>query len=71
MIASTQGSGGNASLKLYFLAAIDDRDQAVEALKVRNNLFDAVITVAGEASPDYVEWLRVRPGDIVCVRGVS
>jgi hypothetical protein len=71
MIASTQGLGGSAPLKQYFLVAIDDRDEAIESLKVRNRLFDAVITVAGEASPDFAEWLHVQAGDIVCVLAVS
>jgi hypothetical protein len=29
------------------------------------------MTVVGEASPDYVEWLDVKDGDIFCVAAVS
>ena len=58
-------------MKEYFLVAIADRDEAVKALRERRQLLDVQITVAGQASHAYLEWLDVRPGEILCVMAVS
>jgi hypothetical protein len=58
-------------MKEYFLVAIADRDEAVKALRVRRQLLDVQITVAGQATDEYLEWLDVRPGEIFCVMAVS
>ena len=55
----------------YFLVAIADRDEAVKALRERRQLLDVQITVAGQATDEYLEWLDVRPGEIFCVMAVS
>jgi hypothetical protein len=58
-------------MKEYFLVAIADRDEAVKALRVRRQLLGVQITVAGQATDEYLEWLDVRPGEILCVMAVS
>ena len=58
-------------MKEYFLVAIADRDEAVKALRERRQLLDVQITVAGQATDEYLEWLDVRPGEIFCVMAVS
>ena len=58
-------------MKEYFLVAIADRDEAVKALRERRQLLDVQITVAGQATDEYLEWLDVRPGEIFCVMVVS
>ena len=57
-------------MKEYFLVAIADRDEAVKALRVRRQLLDVQITVAGQATDEYLEWLDVRPGEILCITSV-
>jgi hypothetical protein len=58
-------------MKEYFLVAIADRDEAVKALRELRQLLDVQITVAGQATDEYLEWLDVRPGEIFCVMAVS
>jgi hypothetical protein len=60
-----------APMKEYFLVAIADRDEAVKALRERRQLLDVQITVPGQATDEYLEWLDVRPGEIFCVMAVS
>jgi hypothetical protein len=42
----------------------------VEALRLRRNLLNDELKVAGEASPDFVEWLDLKGGEILCVLAV-
>ena len=58
-------------MKEYFLVASADRDEAVKAPRERRQLLDVQITVAGQATDEYLEWLDVRPGEIFCVMVVS
>ena len=58
-------------MKEYFLVVIADRDEAVKALRDRRQLLDVQITVAGQATDEYLEWLDVRPGEIFSVMAVS
>jgi hypothetical protein len=46
---------------------LSDQFAAMSALRKRPTLRDADLTVVGEASPDDVEWLDVKDGDIFCV----
>jgi hypothetical protein len=71
VIASTERAGGGPPMKEYFLVAIADRDEAVRALRERKKLLDAKLTVDGEASADYLDWLDVRGGEILSVIAVS
>jgi hypothetical protein len=57
---------GGPPLKQYFLVAMSDQ-YALSALRKRPTLRDADLTVVGEASPDDVEWLAVKDGEIFCV----
>jgi hypothetical protein len=58
---------GGPPLKQYFLVAMSDQYAALSALRKRPTLRDADLTVVGEASPDDVEWLAVKDGEIFCV----
>jgi hypothetical protein len=71
IITATKRLGGGPPIKEYFLVAIADRDEAVKALRERRQLLDVQITVAGQATDEYLEWLDVRPGEIFCVMAVS
>jgi hypothetical protein len=73
IVASTERMGGGGPpLQEYFLVAIADRDAALRALRYRRPDVEASnMTVAGEASPDSVEWLALKDGDIFCVAAVS
>ena len=68
---ATKRLGGGPPMKEYFLVAIADRNRAVKALRERRQLLDVQITVAGQATDEYLEWLDVRPGEIFCVMAVS
>jgi hypothetical protein len=71
IISATERLGGGPPMKEHFLVAIADRDTAVKALRERKKLLDADLTVAGEATADLLEWLDVKPGQILCVLAVS
>ena len=47
--------------------AIPDRVRAVEALRSRKNLLDATLTVDGEASPEYLDQLDGKDGQILSI----
>ena len=59
--------GGGPPLKKCFLVAMSHQFAAMSALRKRPTLRDADLTVVGEASPDDVEWLDVKDGEIFCV----
>jgi hypothetical protein len=64
--------GGGTPLKEYFLVAIADRDAALAALRYRRPDIEAsTLLIVGEATPDHVEWLGLKDGDIFCVQAVS
>jgi hypothetical protein len=73
IIASTKRMGGDGPpLKEYFLVAIADQDAALAALRYRRPDVEASeIAIVGEASPDSVEWLDLKVGQILCVSAVS
>jgi len=55
--------GGGPPRKHYYLVAMSDQSAALSALRMR----DVDLTVVGEASPNDVEWLDVKDGEIFCV----
>ena len=71
IISATKRLGGGPPLKEYFLVAISDKTEALAALRDRKNLADAELVVSGEATADYLAWLDVRGGEILCVLAVS
>jgi hypothetical protein len=70
IIADVQ-RGDGPPLKEYYLVAIPDRYAAIEALRIRKDLQDAELTVSGEAPPDFVDWLDVKPWQILCIMVVQ
>jgi hypothetical protein len=54
-------------LKEWYAVAIPDRVRAVEALRSRKNLLDATLPVDGEASPEYLDQLDVKDGQILSI----
>ena len=72
IIVSTERIGGGPPLKEYFLVAIPDQVAALIALRQRRpNLIGANFDVLGEASPEFVEWLDVKDGQILGILAVS
>jgi hypothetical protein len=49
-------------LKRYFLVAITDQEEAVEALRIRRKLPEADVVMVGEATTSFLEWAGA--GDI-------
>jgi hypothetical protein len=72
IISSTERMGGGGPpLKEYFLVAIGDQANALSSLKhKRPDIELSKLSVVGEANADYVEWLNVRDGDIVCLQAL-
>ncbi len=58
---------GGPPQQQYFLVAMSDQFAALSALRKRPTLRNADLTVVGEASPDDVELLDVKDGEIFCV----
>jgi hypothetical protein len=46
---------------------MSDKFAASSALRKRPGLRNTVLTVVGEASPNDVEWLDLKDGEIFCV----
>jgi len=60
---------GLPPVKEHYLVAIADREESIAELGDREKLTDAQITVAGEAGPDWLDWLQVGTGEILFIRG--
>jgi hypothetical protein len=58
---------GGPPRKQYYLVAMSDQSAALSALRKRPGLRDVDLTVVGEASPNDVEWLDLKDGEIFCV----
>ena len=58
---------GGPPRKECFLVAMPDQFAAMSTLRKRPTLRDADLTVVGEASPNDVEWLDAKDGEIYCV----
>ena len=67
IIAHRKQEGTNTPLKEWYAVAIPDRVEAIEALRLRKNLFDATLAVDSEASPEYLDQLDVRDGQILSI----
>ena len=67
IIAHRKQEGTGAPLKEWYAVAIPDRVEAVESLRSRKNLLDATLTVDSEASPEYLDQLDVKDGQILSV----
>ena len=62
-----RGGPGGPPRKHYYLVAMSDQSAALSALRKRPGLRDVELTVIGEASPNDVEWLDLKDGEIFCV----
>ena len=62
-----RGGPGGPPRKHYYLVAMSDQFAAMSALRKRPGLRDVDLTVVGEASPNDVEWLDLKDGEIFCV----
>ena len=67
IIAHRNQEGTGALLKEWYAVAIPDRAGALEALRLRKNLHDATLTVDSEASPEYLDQLDVKDGEILSI----
>jgi len=67
IIAHREQHDTGAPLKEWYAVAIPDRVRAVEALRLRKNLLDATLTVESEASPEYLDQLDVKDGQILSI----
>jgi hypothetical protein len=67
LIAYITPMGSGVPLRVHFLVAIDDRDQAIKALWIHRGLGDALIENRGEASQLLTGWIEVEDGPILSV----
>jgi hypothetical protein len=70
IVASTKGLGGRAR-EQFFLVAIPDRELALDAIHARRNMSDCELTVVGEATPNNLNNLRVKSGEIFTIWGIA
>jgi hypothetical protein len=67
-VTTSSGSGG-AAIHEYFDAAIDDKDRAVEAVRIAAKVPDGTpIEVVGELSPVDIGKAGLQPGALLSVR---
>jgi hypothetical protein len=67
IIARRKQEVTGAPLKEWYAVAIPDRARAVETLRSRKDLLDATLTIDGEASPEYLDQLDVKDGEILSI----
>ena len=67
IVVSIAYPDGRPPVKEYYIVAIADREQAIAELRDRERLTDAHTAIAGHAGPDWLEWLDVRPGEILFI----
>lgn len=66
VIVSTERMGGGPPLKEYFLVARHDQVAALIALRqLRPDLIGGDFNVVGTTSPQFVEWLDIKDGQIL------
>jgi hypothetical protein len=58
-------------LKRYFLVAIPDQIQAVDALRIRRKLPEADMVVVGEATTSFLEWAGEKDIEEAQIREIS
>jgi hypothetical protein len=74
IIAETRQTGAQSNVapfREYFVVAIANLDQAVESLRMRKNLFDAKLSVVGEATVAFIDELDITDGQIISVGAYS
>jgi len=67
IIAHRKQEGTGAPLEEWYAVTIPDRVRAVETLRLRKNLLDATLTIDSEASPEYLDQLDVKDGQILSI----
>ena len=67
IVAHRKQEGTGAPLKEWYAVAMPDQVRAVETLRLRKNLLDATLTVDSEASPEYLDQLDVKDGQILSI----
>ncbi len=72
VISSTERMGGGGPpLREFFLVAISDQANALRTPRYkRPDIERSALSIVGEADSNYVEWLGVKDGDIVCLQAV-
>jgi hypothetical protein len=73
IVVVTKRTGGQkmTPLKEFYLVGVGDNPQdALKALHEKEGLDDAELQLIGEAPPNVVEWLDMKPGEILCVMAV-
>jgi hypothetical protein len=74
IIAETARAGGKPDappFREYFVVAMPKSDQAVESLRMLKSLYEAKLTVVGEATPDFIEKSKIKDGDVLSVGAFS
>jgi hypothetical protein len=59
------------SVREFYLVALPQKDAAIAVLRMRHGFDDAELEVAGEAQPQELEWLDIKPGQIFRVSAVK
>jgi len=70
IIAETWPPGGKSDappFREYFVVAVARSNQAVESLQMLKNLYEAKLTVVGEATAAFVEKSKMKDGHILSI----
>jgi hypothetical protein len=59
------------SVREFYFVALPQKDAAIAVLRMRHGFDDAELEVAGEAQPEELEWLDIKPGQIFRVSAVK
>jgi hypothetical protein len=68
IVVATESVAGGPRTVEYFLVAVPDQVAALIALRQRRpDLIGGDFSVEGEASPEFVEWLNAREGQVLSI----
>jgi hypothetical protein len=59
------------SVREFYLVALPQKEAAIAVLRMRHGFDDAELQPAGEAQPQELEWLDIKPGQIFRVSPVK
>ncbi len=72
ILAQIPRMGDAPPQKEYFLVAMKDQSAALATLRFRRpDLESAELIVSGEATPQFVDWLDVKNGQVLSIMVVS
>ena len=57
---------GGPPAREFYLVALPEKEAAVAVLRMREGYNDAELEVIGEAPAESIDWLDIKPGQVLC-----